>query len=225
MSSIPVFRRTGARVPKSPSLVPIVNTVQLIEKVHDDKTYGLSPDRNASYNNPVTEETIRAKATPEVKEMKGQLIESFQTLALSPKTTSVKSPVTRLPTVSGTTDLSPTVSSPSRTILQLPGQGGTKILPLAELSVVKSTVPVVTKPAVTALARPNNLNIDPARISYGKGSGRSGAYTVKDLKNILGGLGLSRTGNKSQLVYNLVEYIRNNDPAMFSQLPEAVRNR
>jgi len=233
MMSIPVFRRTGARVPKLSKLVATVNNTDLISKVHADKKYGLSPDTNATYNNPATEETIRSKATPKVKEMKGQLVSSLKTQTLSP-TTSVKSPVTGLPRIYTTVASDSTVVSPGRTILSLPGQSGTKISSLAEISAVRvpqtfgepvAAKPVTAKPVVTSLTRPKNLNIDPSRIGYRKGSGKNGTYTVRELKNILRGLGQPLAGNKTQLVYTLVEYLRQNDPDMYSKLSDTVKNR
>lgn len=222
MSSIAVFRRTGGRVNKLPNLVGPVNNIELIDKVRRDTNYGLVVDMAATYNNPATEETVRAKATPKVKEMKGQLISSLKTQALSPKT-SVKSPVTGLPRIYATVSSDSAVSSPGRTILRLPGQSGTKILPTMERSKLPVVKPV-GQPVVTSLAPPKDLNIDPRRISYGKAS-KNGAYTVKDLKAILRGLGQPLTGNKGQLVNTLVEYLRENDPGMFSQLSDAVKTK
>lgn len=231
--SIPVFRRTGARVSKLSNLVLYVDSTDLIDKVRANRSYGLSPDTSATYNNPVTEETIRSKATPKVKEMKGQLVSSLKTQTLSP-TTLVKSPVTGLPRIYTNVAPDSIVVSPGRTILSLPGKSGTKISSLAEIHAVRvpqtfdkpvAAKPVTAKPVVTSLTRPKNLNIDPSRIGYRKGSGKNGTYTVKELKNILRGLGQSPTGNKTQLVSTLVEYLRQNDPDMFSKLSDTVKNR
>lgn len=218
MTQVPVFRRLGARVSQAPQLVGETENLNLVtDIVRYQNGYGLTPDPNASYNNPVTEEPARAKVTPEVKEMKGQLIESLSTLTLSP--TAAKSPITRLPAM-GPEPVTTSVSSPGREILQLT----TKLSPLAERPEVVNAEPPKTVVATT-LVRPESLNIDPTRIGYGKGSGKSGFYTVVQLKQILKSLEGAKVSSSSKrnLVDALVAYLRINEPELYSKLPDDVR--
>lgn len=222
MTQVPVFRRLGARVTQAAQLVAEPENLNLIKiDIHGNKRYGLTPDPMASYNNPVTEEPTRAKVTPEVKEMKGQLIESLGTLTLSP--TAAKSPVTRLPAMAGPEIPTAGVSSPSRVILEL--GASTKISPVVEQPTLMTIEAPKTVQVTTALVRPETLDIDPTRIGYGKGSGRNGVYTVADLKRILRSLeGVKVSGSKKRdLVDTLVTYLRNNDPSLYKRLPDDVK--
>ena len=220
MSAPPVFRTLGSKVKH---VVPLMNTggmkIKEIIFVFNNKTYGLEPDSKATYNNPVTEEPTRAKEPPIVKEMKGQLIESLETLTLSP--TATKSPITSLPKLPTTVGLPTTVASPGRKILEIPSPT-TKITPVQEQTsvILVPTAGSVRAAPATTLARPTTLDIDPSKIGTGKGGGK--LYNVTQLKAILKQLGLSTRGNKPVLVNTLVNYIkdvRNTDPTLYERLP------
>nr|QBK90367.1 MAG: SAP domain protein [Pithovirus LCPAC103] len=221
MSGPPAFRSMGARVRHAEPLVAPATSITEILYVHANKTYGLQPDPKAAYNNPVTQEPSRAKESPVVKEMKGQLIESIETLTLSPMAT--KSPITKLPSLPAVEILVVPLGSPSREILELPSTT-TKISPVLEQEapIMVPTAGAIRAAPATTLVRPAILDINPDKIGRGKG-GKGKLYTVAELKNKLRGLSLSPSGSKAVLVNLLVSYIKENDPGLYARLSADVK--
>lgn len=218
MSAPPVFRSLGTRVRRFEALVTPPASANEILYIHQHKTYGLTPDLKATYNNPIKEQLIKVQEKPVVKQMKVQLLESLETLTLSP--TSTRSPITRMPVLPSIGSV-PSITTPTREVLRIP-TSGTRIFEVPEQEIQLMVPSVGRRAPTTALSRPSSLNIDPAKISKGRGRGQ-GIYTAETLRQKLRGLGLSATGNKSALVDRLVAYIRDNEPALYGQLSTDVK--